>query len=66
MVEFRNFRGWSRAKSRTTTLDIRVIALSFFKALLGRIPWGMERKGLRAGLVLKDNLLQAQECSTTE
>lgn len=48
MVEFGICRGWSSAKSRTTTLDMRRVDLSHFRCLLGRIPWvtALERKGL--------------------
>jgi len=52
-VEFRILRGWSGAKSRTRTLDIRRVDFSVFMALLGRIVWvtALERKGVHESWV---------------
>jgi len=46
-------RGWSGAKSRTRTLDIRRVDFSVFMALLGRIVWvtALERKGVHESWV---------------
>ena len=53
-----------REQSKLTTLDFRTADLGLFRHPLGRVPWdkALEGRGAQESwLILKDQLLQAQE-----